>query len=444
MLWGNVNLITTQWIPFFALCMLELFEKQSWKSALWASLFFVLTALSSWEYGIWLIALFLLALVAKLMSDTKTVLSKRFVGALITHGLVAILALAPFLLPMVTDHLRGIHGRPDYSAVILHNTPDLLSFLVPDNVVRSYMLRKTEALGFDLPARVVRDVYSTFAGGTHRSIFLGYTVIAVSSLAIFVGFKKKKDIRTWAGFALVFFLLALGPRLHILGQELISLPYALVHQLPFLSLNRAPARWSVMLVLCLAVLVAYGLQWLHTRSKILGLGSLLVALLVLAEFLVAPISTWDAREVPEFYQELAQEDGDFAILQVPVGFAGAREPGGHYMYLQTFHEKRILGGYVSRTPDSAFDLIRSNDLVYALCDRDYPRAGRGRPSITPQMVESGSEELQRLRIHYVILHKKYVQPTEQARLREVLVEMLGIPVYEDAEITAFAVTAGTE
>jgi indolepyruvate ferredoxin oxidoreductase beta subunit len=59
--------------------------------------------------------------------------------------------------------------------------------------------------------------------------------------------------------AFVFFLLTLGPSLRVAGHDLaVPLPFELVARLPFFKGNRYPSRYSVMLLACLAPLVAAG------------------------------------------------------------------------------------------------------------------------------------------------------------------------------------------
>ena len=77
----------------------------------------------------------------------------------------------------------------------------------------------------------------------------------------------------WLGVGLTFWVLALGPVLHINGQTMllpgggeIPLPYALLNRLPFLDIMRSISRLDVMVMLSLAVLAAIGLDAL-VRGK---------------------------------------------------------------------------------------------------------------------------------------------------------------------------------
>ena len=76
--------------------------------------------------------------------------------------------------------------------------------------------------------------------------------------------------RRGSGPRLVFGILVLGPLLQVNGRYRFSLdsllpegvtfplPFTLLHYIPFVNANRAPNRNSVILMLALAVLAAYG------------------------------------------------------------------------------------------------------------------------------------------------------------------------------------------
>jgi predicted PurR-regulated permease PerM len=113
-------------------------------------------------------------------------------------------------------------------------------------------------------------------------------------------------------------MLALGPFLHINGKDLFPLGDDVLHTFAryllfgFIAvLNRAriASRFDVMLMLSLAVLVAYGLRCLLDRfdSKWRDLGSAaflsLIAAVILLEFVSAPLPMLDAR-VPNVYKEI--------------------------------------------------------------------------------------------------------------------------------------------
>ncbi len=112
-------------------------------------------------------------------------------------------------------------------------------------------------------------------------------------------------LRSWRkGFAWifgagVFFVLALG------GVSRYS-PYVLLHGLPFVSSTYAPSRFLISFVLCFAVLVALGADYLSRQSAIArGVAVLLIAIGALDCLIVSPgalketFSTIPPRGIPE-------------------------------------------------------------------------------------------------------------------------------------------------
>ena len=206
---------------------------------------------------------------------------------------------------------------------------------------------------------------------------------------------------------MIFGVLALGPLLQINGRYRFSLdgmlpegvtfplPFTLLHYIPVVNANRAPNRNSVILMLALAVLAAYGVNWIlhrvaktspersttpasqHTFAAMLLAG--LLSLAVMLEHLAVPLPTTDAR-IPEIYTQIGAEPGEFAIMQLPLGWRNSFGVLGSEMtllqYFQTAHGKPILGGNISRAPAYKMDYFERIPLFKALTDlemyRDVP------------------------------------------------------------------------
>ena len=118
--------------------------------------------------------------------------------------------------------------------------------------------------------------------------------------------QRGQPARWWGWFWVMalacFWLLSLGPHPRWAGQDLpLTGPFALVSQLPFFSGNRYPSRYSVMLILCVAVLAGAGLYWLlailaaRRGRRVAGWVGAAVALLFLFEHLAAPVPVSDLR-----------------------------------------------------------------------------------------------------------------------------------------------------
>ena len=99
---------------------------------------------------------------------------------------------------------------------------------------------------------------SYFAVNKGQQIYLGYVALALAVVGAWRG-RRRGETWFWVTSALLFFVLTLGPNLRIAGHDTgIPLPFRLLEVLPFFKGNRYPSRYSVMLLLSVAPLVAAG------------------------------------------------------------------------------------------------------------------------------------------------------------------------------------------
>ena len=102
----------------------------------------------------------------------------------------------------------------------------------------------------------------------------------------------------------------------------------------------------------------------------------LLAILILAEHLAVPLPTTDAT-IPQVYQQIAGEPGEFAIMQLPLGWRNSFGVLGseqtNLQYFQTAHGKPMLGGNISRAPAYKMDYFARIPLFKALTDLELYR-----------------------------------------------------------------------
>ncbi|MCC7358991.1 MAG: hypothetical protein IT317_05915, partial [Anaerolineales bacterium] len=211
---------------------------------------------------------------------------------------------------------------------------------------------------------------------------LGFVTLV---LALVGAVSLGRRVAAWAASALVFAVFALGPLLHVNGRTRFSLdgldvvyplPFILLHYVPIVRGNRVPNRFSAVLMLALAVLAAYGAwalaRWLAARvSHRAAVPAVTVALAaaLLFEHAAVPLPLTDAR-VPAVYQAIADDGGDFAILQLPLGWRNSFGVIGsedtRVQYYQTAHGQPMLGGNISRNPPFKMDYFARLPLFRAL------------------------------------------------------------------------------
>ncbi len=410
---GHYDMVTTQWLPFYALYLLKTLREPKWKNAVLAGLFFGLSALAEMIFAAFL-ALFTLVILLAGWRQWK--LHRAALGRLALAGLVAALIWSPVLAPIAREFLTGDYALAGWGESVKLSA-DLLGLVTPTdlNPLATRTSASPEAGGSQsdhwmAALRAVEEGKSRFSD--INTVFLGYVTLALALLGAIVG---RRRLKPWIWSAVVFGVLVLGPLLQIGGRYRFSLdnllpegvtlplPFALLHFLPFVNANRAPNRNSVILMLALAVLASYGAAWLlgrikesanqrinesanHARrtthdaprtthhasritSPLVYLSACLLAVFILAEHLAIPLPTTDAR-IPDIYRQIGQEPGSFAIMQLPLGWRNSFGVLGseqtNLQYFQTASGKPMIGGNISRAPAFKMEYFARIPLFQAL------------------------------------------------------------------------------
>ena len=379
--------------------------RKRWKSGVMAGLFLALSALSGWHQPLY--AVFLLGpyLAWTGLSHGRKWSRRAWVGLLIA-AIVAVLLVAPAVFPLVREQLRAGYAEPEIDWVF--NT-DVLAWLTP-----SFL--------HPLWGEAVRPLYEDFAA-PNRPAFLGYTVLALAFLGAGSCWRSKRDHGWLFVSTLLSVVMALGTQVSVGGDVIISdLPW----YRPIIGFVRSPIRLNLMLGQSLAIMAGFGAcELLAIRAhggtrRALGAG--LISALVLFEFLVWPFPS-TPKYVSPYYEQLAREPGDFAILEAPLD----RQTDKFYMYWQTIHEKALVNGHVSRPPESAFNFIEGNAVTRAFARRDPLPCG-------PELA-AALQRLDEAEVRHIVIHKEFLSP----RLADSWSQQLSTrPVYEDDQLVVFA------
>jgi hypothetical protein len=239
--------------------------------------------------------------------------------------------------------------------------------------------------------------------------------VAIGVLLLAVARAGTRLPRLWTGFTAFFALLALGPFIHIAGvQTYVPTPWSLLRYVPVLGAARMPTRFSIIVMFGVAVLTAIAIRDLRQRWRRPGVSTAIVAALLLIELTPAPRTVHSAR-VPSVYNIIAADPRPIRILQLPVGLRdGVTSYGNHnaeYQFFQTVHEKRLIGGYLSRLPKNEIDEVRQFRLMRVLLDMSagehIPDERVARASLTARATVEG------LNVGYVVINRS--RTTEQLR-----------------------------
>lgn len=351
---GHMQLISLQWLPFYALFLWRGLQRAAagratWRDGIKAGLFLVLVALCDWYYLFYCLLLTALALGWVLAPLLWRVVRGgdrppgqrvwQIVSVPLISGALFALVLGPLLVPMVREAQAFSFMVPPASESI-RLSADLLAFVTPS--------------GFHpLWGQAVR----AWADRTFTSSFSEYTVFAgfaTLGLAAAGAWRGGRGGRFWLAVTLLFFVLALGPVLHVAGQTVVlpgggqvTLPYAWLYDaLPLMRISRSVSRFAVMVMLGLSVLAGLGMAWLSIRlagrPRLRAVTPWLLIGVILFEFWPVPYPV-SAPDTPAWYTTLAANRGSGAVLNLPMNWD---RPG--YLLYQTVHGRPLTVGYISR------------------------------------------------------------------------------------------------
>ncbi|MGH8999114.1 MAG: hypothetical protein ACRDY7_06945, partial [Acidimicrobiia bacterium] len=429
--YAQFSLHHTELIPFGLLALLRLYERPTRGRAMAFGALAGVTFLTDLYYTVFL-GLAAVVVAAWRWRETRT---RQVAIRLVQAGGVAALVGLPLLGAMVVeltvhetlDPLTNWANADNLSA-------DLLSWVVPSDISRLWGERFVA-------------INAEVTGGD-RVAFAGFGILALAAVGLAAGTRGRRGL--WAATAGVFGLLALGPFLHVNGNQGdtfarynirfdVPLPYYLLHSVPVLNGVRVPGRFSIVAILALDVLAALGLTRLgglrqgrgRGRSRDWGRGWALPAAalaVVVVECFPKYVLT-QAAAIPRPYHALADQPGDEAVLEIPLqwrtGFGAYGDRGGDhtiFMYYATRHGKPLVGGMVARYPDRDLRRIMTEPVyseVLALQDTSSGTAGTYTATFT-------AADLADLGVGWVVYHRDRPRPRARAYLSE-----LDMPVLAD-------------
>lgn len=371
---GHYTVLTTQWFPFYILFLIKTIREPRWQPPILAGLFAAFALYSDAAHAPLLVLFTLLYLAF----EWRAVCAPRVLARLGVLVGVAALAYAPLLVPLIGEMFFSGYQLPGWGHAE-KLLVDLVGLFTPTSLhpLNRHWIEELDA---------VRQGNSQFVDV--NTVFLGYATLALAVLGALV---YRKKLAVWIVAAIAFTILSLGPLLHINGQSVFDfdglqvtfpMPFLLLHYIPFLKENRVPNRYSILVMLSLAVLIAFALAWMservgrmqEARGKkfllsaayclppaaycLLPTAYCLLLTLLLFEHLALPLPLTDAR-VPEVYAQIAREPGEFAILSVPLGWRNSFTMQGaedtRTQYYQSVHRKFLFSGNTSRNPPALFE-----------------------------------------------------------------------------------------
>ncbi len=343
----TLNLLSTGWIPLYALFFSRTIRDPKARNIVWTAVFFAFTLHSSNVYAFFLVLFSAVFVFASFAADRKRFMNRR---VLLGLGLIAgacFIVLLPNLIMV-------------FSANIDWAQPLELADLFSANVA-GYFFPSDQQAFYNFLFGLLPSFEYYISGTPGHATFVSYTLLALFVYGI--ARASRKEIAPWLITFGVFLILSFGTRLHVLGWDTgIRMPYyLLIKYLPFSSAMRTPFRFVVLERMALLVVAACGMNILFSRrggGDDDGVGEKgamadrlrplflpgLLALLTLVELWHIPFVYVEA-DVPAIYFEIAQSDEEFAVADAPVKRYRDR---AKYMFYQTVHGKPIPAGIINR------------------------------------------------------------------------------------------------
>ncbi|MFH1721114.1 MAG: hypothetical protein ABH950_00765 [Candidatus Altiarchaeota archaeon] len=423
---GHLNLLSIQWIPFYALYLLKTLKEDGWANPFIASVFLWLNALAEWQYlgllGIYTCVFYFFFG----LNEKKRVCSWAFLKRTILFSAVSAVLIAPFMYPLL--YAAFVENREGYSQGVWIGSSQLysaniFSYFLPNHMHPLYgrLVPSIDLGGARVPIGYTVLAIALFAILKNRKLtawvtnktnsaskilarkeavfpiiftitsclLITYlifganiskivTMVGLSVAAIVLYYMLKDGVLDfWLMVVLVFFVLSLGPLLTLPNGEYYPLPYILFYYLPLFKTFRAPYRFSVLIFLGLSVLAGKAAkEIIHEKGSAWRRPLGLMTVLLLFDLLCAPIAmSFGGISAP--YQKIASSEVEGAVLAVPIPprmYQPSPDMTVVYgipkqLYYQTIYEKPMIGGYISRiteTPEYALAPLENTPLLFHL------------------------------------------------------------------------------
>lgn len=434
---GHLSLLTTQWMPLALLLLIRAWRRPTVLRGIGAGIAIGMVSLSSPYY----LAYFVLPL-ALVGGFYVTIWQRPLLrrpqlwSAALAVGLVAGLMILPFYISFLQADQELLEEAAAVSNAAYDHVADLLSWFLPPG--------QNPVWG-----RLTGKIYSQFTTPNlmETTLFFGLLPLILAFASAFVRWPGRRQVVFWQLLALLTWVLSFGPVLHVHGQPLIEwMPYRLFMALPGAFAFRIPSRIGIVTVIAATVLCMMMLERCIRKRPGWRWRALLA---IWSSFLLASVAfrfpyTSSSAVIPPVYERIANTPGKFAILELPAGelFFGQMS---WYMYYQTYHNKRLVSGYLGRRPPRLHATERELPFVRRFFTNDPSRLVDS-PSDKQILMQDWPEDVQDANtllynegIRYVILHCPSTQGDFCQPATALLTLGLGPPIYRDESAMLYEV-----
>lgn len=401
----HINLLTTGMIPLFILLFLKLLKDPSFKNSFLLALSFLLVCLSCWQYGLFTLLFVFFSLILLYFISKKIILNKQYLKNFVRFLILSAFFVLPFAFPMILGRANDKMSFPSTGDAVAFSA-DIFSYLTPSPSHTLY--------GKFINNNFFLSVNSGYPESTN---YLGLLEIIFIIYFFFLIVKKNKLKKIiieniyWIITAFIFFILSLGPLLKIGGYVFqFILPYYFIFYLPFFDFAKEPSRLGIFVMLFITIILSIFLkEYLDQKKTQKNIILLFIALIIIAERITLPYQI-KKIEIPVFYNQIAKEKNDYAILDLPANIKWSQQP--LYNFYQTIHSKKIIMGTIGYTSFSPniYSWIRQNNFT----NESNCHYSNKKEKLADTIYEK--DQIMRIfknaKIKYVIIHKNIISNLE--------------------------------
>jgi len=278
-----------------------------------------------------------------------------------------------------------------------------------------------------------------------RTVYVGFLPLVLGIMGWWV--KKGGRRAFWLIIALLFAVFSLGPYLYVTpNYNLVSEPFwlylAFFRYFPFFSLAAIPMRFSLLVIMALAVMGAAGVAALLNRApspRRWALGTL-ISVLILAEFLLISPAPYplpaSSPQIPTVYTWLANIPGQFSIIDLPMNRASFTLVPNEYNFYQLIHRRPIPYRMEGTLPVYAFNNRILKNLIYA---EHLVFSPKQLVPLSAWQIRAAVSQLGRHGFRFILVHDNEMRPGAYQLIHGMLWKYLGAPRRFPGNIQVYAI-----
>ncbi len=398
---GHFGAMQLEWIPFICIAAISFVRSPKIRTAIALGLLLTIQAWVEHHYIVW-IGLFGIIAALVYRKEIKHTFSFKWIPLVILFLILIIGIVLPFIptIRLASHEDSALELGIDQT---IRFSADLFSFITPP----PYHPIWGNAFHF------LFGQY--FTGNASESVqYLGISIVL--AILFFHKHIPVKQKRLWVYTILFFGVMSLGPLLHMFGKETsLTLPYALIANLPLFSAIRVISRSGVMV--SFATIVLFG--WVIATNAHRMRTSFIVGAILLLEFLPFPFPMQSATLSP-VYNALNDIPGK-AVIEIPA--ATNYVTASRALYASALHKKEVLGNIaLERGEDEeAYTLIKSIPAIRQLLYLRTTELTEARKEFFDQdIAEVLPDAMKYLNAYAIIVHTDSLSSLQNTALNDFL------------------------